>query len=95
VPAGINTKYTLRSAMLSMQEREWPNWSLHDLSYVPDELEIKALVASDDYLELLASNIDKIVHMQTTSDPMQVELEQLVRTLLYLHQHYKLVPRAS
>ena len=50
-------------------------------------MDIEALVASGDCLEALASSIDALNHHEEMKYP---ELEDIVRTLLYLQRNYKL-----
>lgn len=61
---------------------------LHDISGDPESVAIDALVASGDCFEMLASSLDQLSRTLPEDAQQQPELEQLIRTLLYLHRHY-------
>lgn len=61
---------------------------LRDISGDPESIAIDALVASGDCFEMLASTLDQLSRTLPDDAPQQPELEQLIRTLLYLHRTY-------
>lgn len=56
----------------------------------PEGLAIDALAASGDCFEMLASSLDQISRTLPDDAIQQPELEQVIRTLLYLQRHYKI-----
>jgi hypothetical protein len=63
---------------------------LHDLPEDADELHAHALVASGDYLEMLAAELEQIVLVLPTGSVEQYRLQDIIDQLLYLQHHYAL-----
>jgi hypothetical protein len=69
---------------------------VHDIEQSGHDMAIDALVASKDCHIMLATALDQYVHNNFgTDDQLPGELEEVIRTLLYLQRHYSLVPKKS
>ena len=67
---------------------------VHDAELHLDQMRVEALVASGDCMIALATEIDNISETFAKMNPnhVKLELEKVTRILLYLQQHYKLLP---
>ena len=54
------------------------------------ELQIKALIRSGDYFEVIASEIDRISSSLESDHSAMVDLQRIVRELLYVQSEYKI-----
>jgi len=91
-----NTKdrvYQLHSLDEVLAHASEHSWFVRDIAGTPQDLAVRALVASGDCFEMLGSSLDQISRRLKDSDPNQAELEYLIRTLLYLQRHYKITKR--
>ncbi|MDB5175626.1 MAG: hypothetical protein JWM81_484 [Candidatus Saccharibacteria bacterium] len=69
---------------------------LHDIEQSGRDMAIDALVASQDCHIMLATALDQYVHNHFgANDQLPGELEDVIRTLLYLQRHYSLVSKKS
>lgn len=76
-------------------------WRLHDQDVNPqqgkvDKLAADALIASGDYFGTLATRLDSIsIQLALTNEPIHLELERLINTLLYLEQTYRISKKSK
>lgn len=90
---------------ISYQLAVQPNLAVHELSDLPawlgdyDESAGReftladAMAASGDYFITLATRLDKVAQGMRQDSAEQIELEHLVKTLLYLQDHYDIVAK--
>ncbi len=64
---------------------------LNDLSELPSEIEVDALIASGDCFVTLATALDNLSESLTADAPTtRPQLEKLTSLLLYLQRHYSI-----
>lgn len=80
---------SINDYILSMRDR-----LLHDHAIEQDNFAIDALAASGDCFVTLASQLDELTHQQM-STAQHPQLEDMVRTLLYLQRHYAVVKKPA
>lgn len=56
---------------------------------------IDAMAASGDYFVTLATRLDKVAQGLVQDSSEQIELEHLVKTLLYMQDHYRLIHKSK
>jgi hypothetical protein len=66
---------------------------LHDLPKNPDNWRVEALVASDDFCEMLAVCLEQIATALPVNSVEQYQIQDAIGHLLYVQRHYKLVKR--
>lgn len=67
---------------------------LHDLPRDDEKLQAQALVASGDYFEMLAAELEQIATVLPVHCMEQYQLQYYIGQLLYLQRHYKIVKRS-
>jgi hypothetical protein len=85
--------YQIRSFDGVLAHALMPTNLLRDLDKNPDNVAIEALAASGDCFEMIASSLDQIARNLRYDDPNHTQLEHLIRTLLYLQRHHKIIKK--
>jgi hypothetical protein len=66
---------------------------LHDLPEDKQELHTRALAASGDYFEMLASELEQIAVTLPLQSMEQYKIQHYIGELLYLQYHYKIIKK--
>jgi hypothetical protein len=86
----MSKKYRLQLGNLFTAHRAGSTGMVQDASDQPDPQQIEAWVASGDTFVTLATAIDNIADTMPTASHVRLELEQVVRTLIYLQHNYQI-----
>jgi hypothetical protein len=65
----------------------------HDLPQDKQELHSRALAASGDYFEMLASELEQIAVALPLQSIEQYKIQHYIGELLYLQRHYKIIKK--
>jgi hypothetical protein len=80
--------YAIRPSDVIMDGQETGLLWLHDIPKDPEELRLRALVASGDYFEMLAAQLEQIAATMPLEGIEQHQLQSIVGQLLYLQRNY-------
>lgn len=68
-------------------------WWVREVPDDPQELHLQALVASGDYFETLAANLEQVASAIPANSVEQYQLQHIVGQLLYLQRHYDITKK--
>ena len=66
---------------------------MHDYADAPNGHAVDALVASGDCFITIATQLDDISHQSGTKPEDVSDLEEIIRTLIYLQRHYAITKK--
>ncbi len=78
-----------RNYLITLRDR-----FLHDRGSMSESFQVDALAASGDLFITFATRLDELTHMKDAARLNPI-LEDIIRTLIYLQQHYAVVKKPA
>jgi len=91
----MTTTYALTLSDTVVTDGDGAALWLHDLPRNSDNWRVEALVASGDYCELLAAQLEQIACALPATSVEQYQLQDIIGQLLYVQRHYKITRKGA